>query len=214
VTSNPAHGEVYSIQHYVIKFVSVLRHVGTPVSSTNETDHHDITEILLKVALNTINLNQSYYVTISKAVKRRLTTFLWVHPVLWTLKNIWILCQWPKENNSILATSTAKRKSTRWMLDLNNHILDLSPIFEWINELLNVYPWPLKSFWNRGPSWPWSYGSWIYNYLCNQCQSPLMLWVLISIRARCATLCDKVCQWLATGRWFCQGLPIKLTVTI
>jgi hypothetical protein len=30
---------------------------GTPVSSTNKTDHHDIAEILLKVALNTINLN-------------------------------------------------------------------------------------------------------------------------------------------------------------
>jgi hypothetical protein len=29
----------------------------TPVSSTNKTDHHDITEILLKVALNTITLN-------------------------------------------------------------------------------------------------------------------------------------------------------------
>ena len=26
---------------------------GTPVSSTNKTDHHDITEILLKVAINT-----------------------------------------------------------------------------------------------------------------------------------------------------------------
>ena len=26
----------------------------TPVSSTNKTNHHDITEILLKVALNTI----------------------------------------------------------------------------------------------------------------------------------------------------------------
>ena len=26
------------------------------------------------------------------------------------------------------------------------------------------------------PSWPWSYGSWIYNYLCNQCLPPLMLW--------------------------------------
>ena len=25
---------------------------GIPVSSTNKTDHHDITEILLKVALN------------------------------------------------------------------------------------------------------------------------------------------------------------------
>jgi hypothetical protein len=29
---------------------------GTPVSSTNKTDRHYITEILLKVALNTITL--------------------------------------------------------------------------------------------------------------------------------------------------------------
>jgi len=28
------------------------------------------------------------------------------------------------------------------------------------------------------PSWSWSYGSWIYYYLCNQCQSPLTLWVI------------------------------------
>ena len=28
-----------------------------------------------------------------------------------------------------------------------------------------------------GPSWSWSYGGWIYNYLCNQCISPLTLWV-------------------------------------
>jgi hypothetical protein len=28
VSSNPAHGEVYSIQHYVIKFVSDVRQVG------------------------------------------------------------------------------------------------------------------------------------------------------------------------------------------
>ena len=56
VSSNPAHAEVYSIQYYVIKFVSDLRQVGsfsqgTLVSSTNKTDRHDITEILL----NTIN---------------------------------------------------------------------------------------------------------------------------------------------------------------
>ena len=61
----------------------------------------------------------------------------------------------------------------------------------------------------NGPSWPWSYGSWIYNYLCNQCLSPLMLWVRISIRARCTALCDKVCQWLATGRRFSLGPPIS-----
>ena len=59
VSSNPVQGEVYSIQIYVIKFVSDLQQVGgffpgTPVSSTNKTDHNDITEILLKVALNTI----------------------------------------------------------------------------------------------------------------------------------------------------------------
>jgi hypothetical protein len=33
--------------------------LGTLVSSTNKTDCHDITEILLKVALNTINPNQT-----------------------------------------------------------------------------------------------------------------------------------------------------------
>ena len=33
---------------------------GTLVSSTNKADRNNITEILLKVALNTINLNQNY----------------------------------------------------------------------------------------------------------------------------------------------------------
>ena len=45
VNSNPVYGEVYWIQHYVIKFVS----------DTNKNDRHNITEILLKVALSTIN---------------------------------------------------------------------------------------------------------------------------------------------------------------
>jgi hypothetical protein len=58
---------------------------------------------------------------------------------------------------------------------------------------------------------PWSYGSWIYNYLCNQCLPPLMLWVRISIRARCTTLCDKDCQWLATTWWFSPGPPVFST---
>ena len=57
VSSNPANDDEYSIQHYVIKFVSDLRqdYLGTPISSTNKTDRHDINEILLKVTLNTIN---------------------------------------------------------------------------------------------------------------------------------------------------------------
>jgi gamma-glutamylcyclotransferase (GGCT)/AIG2-like uncharacterized protein YtfP len=60
VSLNPVRGEVYSIQHNVIKFVDDLRQVAgslrvTSVSTTNKTDLHDITEILLKVALNTLN---------------------------------------------------------------------------------------------------------------------------------------------------------------
>jgi hypothetical protein len=60
-----------------------------------------------------------------------------------------------------------------------------------------------------GPSWPWSYGSWIYNYLCNRCLSPLMLWVRLPLRARSTTLSNKVCQWLAAGRWFSPGPSVS-----
>jgi hypothetical protein len=60
VSLNPVHDKEYSIQYYVIKFVQQLAagqwfSPGTPVSSINKNDHHDITEILLKVVLNTIN---------------------------------------------------------------------------------------------------------------------------------------------------------------
>ena len=43
-------------QPQVIKFISCLLMVGgSPASSNTKTDRHDIAEILLKVALNTIN---------------------------------------------------------------------------------------------------------------------------------------------------------------
>jgi len=64
VILNPAHDKVYSIQHYVISLSVIWG--KSAVSSTNKTDHHDITEILLKVALNTItltlNLNQIWQI--------------------------------------------------------------------------------------------------------------------------------------------------------
>ena len=37
------------------------------------------------------------------------------------------------------------------------------------------------------------------------------VWVRISIRARCTELCDKVCQWLATGQWFSPCPPVSST---
>jgi hypothetical protein len=44
--------------------------------------------------------------------------------------------------------------------------------------------------------------------------SPLILWVQIPIRVRCTTLCDKVCQWLVTGRWFSPGPPVSSMLMI
>ena len=79
----------------------------------------------------------------------------------------------------------------------------------------------------------------MYNYLCNQCLSPLKLWVWILFMVRCnrfdttlcdkvcqwldttlcdkvcqwldTTLCDKVCQWLVTGRWFSLSTLVSST---
>ena len=55
VSSNPAHGEVYSIQHYVIKFVSDLQQVNCFLHvlcfpSPIKNDRHYINDIFLKVA--------------------------------------------------------------------------------------------------------------------------------------------------------------------
>jgi hypothetical protein len=67
-SSNTADGAVYSIQYYVIKFVSAFVtgrwfSPDTPISSTNKTECHYITEILLKVAFNTISptLTHTYW---------------------------------------------------------------------------------------------------------------------------------------------------------
>ena len=64
VSSNPAHGEVYSIQYYLIKFVTDLRQAGgflrfpPPIKLTATID---ITEILLKVILSTITHHRYTY---------------------------------------------------------------------------------------------------------------------------------------------------------
>ena len=70
VSLNPAHGKVYSIQHCVIKFVNDLRQVDgflrvlrfpPPMKLTAM----DITEIFLKVALNTITLTLFLHLPVS-----------------------------------------------------------------------------------------------------------------------------------------------------
>ena len=77
----------------------------------------------------------------------------------------------------------------------NNSNWTFTSIIVWHSYMLfssNVLP---------EPSWSWSHGSWIHNYLCKQCPScefePRSWWGALD-----TTLCDKICQWLATGRWF------------
>ena len=56
VSSNPAQARCRTLRDKVCQWLAAGRWFspGTPVSSTNKTDRHDITEIFLKVALNTI----------------------------------------------------------------------------------------------------------------------------------------------------------------
>jgi hypothetical protein len=51
------HGQVW-----LTVFIYMIYSPGPPISSTNKTDHHDITEILLEVALNTLTLYIYIYV--------------------------------------------------------------------------------------------------------------------------------------------------------
>jgi hypothetical protein len=68
----------------IFNFVSDLRQVGGfsiyTVSSTNKTDLHDITEIMLKVALNTITINCPNICFVSTATRKYKTFNEYVSP--------------------------------------------------------------------------------------------------------------------------------------
>jgi hypothetical protein len=102
-----------------------------------------------------------------------------------------------------------------WKLSSHVHVC------YWFHVILNYYLikcficllWYdliIQQFSNLGPPWSWSYGDWIYNYLCNQCLFPLTLWFWIPLSwyVLDTTLCDKVCQWFAAGLWFSPSTPV------
>jgi hypothetical protein len=73
----------------------------------------------------------------------------------------------------------------------------------------------------KGPSWSWSYGNWIYNYLCNQCLSPLTLRVQTPVHGEVYSIQHYVIKFVSDLRqvggflWALQFPPlIKLTATI
>jgi hypothetical protein len=115
--------EVYSIQHYVIKFQWLTAgrwfSPGASVSSTNKTDRHDITEILLKVALNIINqpnqpslkcknylIEEEKYNSLSSRLK--INQFIPDKAFLFNFENIYnpliTMCEYPSSKSIIYYT--------------------------------------------------------------------------------------------------------------
>ena len=60
---------------------------------------------------------------------------------------------------------------------------------------------PLGHFILKPIRTPWSHGNWTYHHWC--CE--------FEYRSSCTTLCDKICQWLATLCWFSTGPPFSST---
>jgi hypothetical protein len=93
--------------------------------------------------------------------------------------------------------------------------IEIKPLKYGGKKCHNTYTNNRTVHFSRGPSW--SYGSWIYNCLCNQSLSLLTLWVWIPIRQSVPdkTLCDKGCQWQVSGFLLVLQFPppIKLTTT-
>jgi hypothetical protein len=66
----------------------------------------------------------------------------------------------------------------------------------------------MTSFQNRGRT---GYDRLVVGFTTTYAIGAYHHWVWISLRARCATLCDKFCQWLAAGRWFPPCTPVSST---
>ena len=113
--------------------------------------------------------------------------------------NVFLLTKIKQEFSDILYNTT------HFLVPMLCRISKVPLYYEFNNkvDIINIF------IYNEEPSKWWLYGtcSWIYNYLCNQRLSPLTLWVriLLSWGVLDTALCDKFCQWLATGRWFSPG---------
>ena len=100
-----------------------------------------------------------------------------------------------------MQTQNRKYEQLIWKINVTQ-IQNGSQYWYYLSVVVKQYQW--------GPSW--SCGSLIYNYLCNQCLSPLKLcefqpcswWGVLD-----TTLRDKVCQWLVTSRWFSAGTLVS-----
>ena len=101
----------------------------------------------------------------------------------------WVICP-PKKKSSITKIFLVRKSGSRILLDmvLNElqmqfSILYKGPIIPLVRKDMDINEQKRLSkyyTYTQGASWLWLYGSWIYNYLCNQCLSPLNLLVRVT----------------------------------
>ena len=101
-------------------------------------------------------------------------------------------------------------------LFISERVLIVAQILNWLCRALSVVCQQIssviahlkknwKSYVNLGWSWLCWYGSWIFNYLCYQCLSPLKLWVQILRCTRCNFLwwsLSLTCGRLVVFPWY------------
>jgi hypothetical protein len=115
----------------------------TPVSSTNKSDHHDITEILLKVALNTINHNNlsSFYelfnLKIVSAIWILYHTYLISHYNFITHKYKWaVLIPWYNMQVCMLYHSLSVVTNINHFISVTKHIFHVSYSWTYLSSLI------------------------------------------------------------------------------
>jgi hypothetical protein len=100
---------------------------GPPVSSTNKTDRHDIAEILLKVALNTIIIiNQSFKICSIKLM------FEWVDMSIRRVMFQWT-SSWSSHTVPVNKSMNSKMFNNV-QFQLFMHILNAKNFSEWVSE--------------------------------------------------------------------------------
>ena len=103
----------------------------------------------------------------------------------------------PCNNIQVLQSDTnIKELLSSWFLEKKMHFLIK------YNLTISIH----IPFTGKGPSWSWSYGSWIYSYLCNQWLSPLTLWVWTPFTTRWISLQNR-------SSWSQTKLQVNYTKT-
>jgi hypothetical protein len=167
----------------------------TSVFSTIKSDHHYIVKIWLRVALNTRTPTTVVTSEAETASK---------HPLVQHLCSSLVFGLIPIPQSLVFCAVFCGSNLTFFSVVLSRCIVTLCLHLRYVITF-NSQMFPIIGVvWN--------------GYLLRQHLSPLKLRVRMLLMARCTTLCDKVWQWLVSGRWFFRVLrffpPIKLTTTI